>query len=407
MLAVAGCSGARPVTTPAPAAVPGLRFGADTHLHFTMSQAAKPLFKGEAGSGFLAASPRSRLLNQVEADQLRAAGVKLAYAALWPPMRARPTRSSLEESLQQLRGLDDFVARRPDFAVVLTAAEARQAIATGRIALLPQVEGGEGIESVEDVDKLYAAGTRCVTVVHFISSQLGGAAVGQLAKNLFGADVAGKHNPEGLTELGKAVITRMMQLGIVIDVSHASDKLVEDVLALTEPRGVPIIVSHGGVRALMNMERNVSDAIAKRVTAGGGLVGVSVFDGQVETQPADYLSPQHQPGTCDDVVAHWKHLASVVPADQLVLGSDFNGFIVRPRAGGLCANGLRNAGDLNDLWAALVANGVPREALDGMGDKLLGVVEKVEKLADPAAQAEAMAWRAKVMKRRTALNAAQ
>ncbi len=380
-----------------------VRLGVDTHLHLTMARAAKPVFSGEAGDGVVTTSTRTRLVNQVTLAQLHAAGVRLVFGALWPPFRARPGRSALDEALAQLRGLDDFAAREPGFAVVGAAAEARRALALGRVAVLPQVEGGEGLEHVDDVDALYAAGARCLTLMHFVSTQLGGAAKGQLAKNLLGAKPEGAKEPVGLTPLGQAVVERLVTLGMVVDVSHASDALLADVLAITERRGVPVLVSHTGARALRNWERNLSDEFARRVVAGGGLIGVSLFEGQVETDAAFALKGAHAHGSCDDVVAHWAHLASVVPPEALVLGSDFNGFIVRPRPGGRCPDGLRHMGDVPALWGALEGQGVPRSALDGMGERLLELVERVEAKADPAAQDEARARFSRVRDARSVL----
>ncbi len=381
------CAGARPVTQPSPSKVAAPAFAVDAHLHLTMSHAAVPLFKGEPGSGLLSDSPGTRLVNQVEAGQLSGAGVKLVLGALWPPMELRPGRSSLDETVHQLEELERFTSRRPDFALARSAKEARQALARGQIAVVPQVEGGEGFRSVEDVDRAWVAGARCVTLVHFVDTQLGGAAKGQLTRNLLRLSLDGK-NELGLTELGKAVVTRMMDLGIVVDLAHASDRTSDDVLALAEARGVPVLVSHAGARALQDMERNVPDALARRVVEGGGLLGVTLFTAQAEVGETGAL-PSHQRGTCDDIVAHWKHFASVVPSTSLVLGSDFNGFIVRPNAGGLCPHGVRNSGDLPELWAALVESGIPQASLDGMGEAFLRLLEQVDAKASPEVRAQA------------------
>ena len=135
-----------------------------------------------------------------------------------------------------------------------------------------------------------------------------------------------------------------------------------------------------------------------------GLIGLTLNGVQVETDAAHVLGEQHQHGTCDDLLAHWKHLASVVGPAALVLGSDVNGFITRSSAGGLCPDGLRNYGDLPQLWGALVASGVPREALDGMANKLLGLVERVESRADASAQASARRRYARVRDERSVLD---
>jgi len=366
-----------------------LDFGVDTHVHLTMSGAAVPLFHGEPGDGQLTRTPGVRLINQVEAGQLLSAGVRLVYGALWIPLPMRPGRDVFDETAHQVELMRDFAQRRPQFALVTTAAEAREAIARGRVATFVQIEGGEGVRHVDDVDRLYALGVRCLTIVHFVDNPMAGAAHGQMAMNLLGIR-PGRLSDVGLSPLGKEAIVRMMDVGMVIDISHASDKTARDVLALTEPRGVPVIWSHGGARTLMNVERNVPDDIAQRVAKGGGLIGVTMYPAQLETDEAHRLSP-HEVGTCDDMVAHWKYLAGVVGPGALVFGSDLNGFTVRPKGGGRCEQGLRNTGDLGGLFAALEKDGVPRAALDGMGEKLLRLIELVEVKADPMKRARALA----------------
>jgi membrane dipeptidase len=162
------------------------------------------------------------------------------------------------------------------------------------------------------------------------------------------------------------------------------------VLALTEARGVPVINSHGGVRAFNPQERNVSDALALRIVKGGGTVGVTLYDRFVAPLPEEALLPGHVRGSCDDVIAVWLHLAKVVGPEALTLGSDLNGFITRAPPGGRCPGGLRNTDDLNGFFSALEASGVPRAALDGMGDRFLKVLEAVEAKASAPAQQRAL-----------------
>lgn len=363
---------------------------ADLHLHVTMAQAARPLVHGESGDGLLATFGGARLLNQVDDQMLQASGVRLAFAALWPPFEARVGRTALDEALEQLDGLKRFTRRRSGYQLALTAAQARAGLAKGRVVLLPQVEGGEGIQKVEDVDALYARGMRCVTLVHFTSNALGGAAKGQLAVGLFGIKLEGLE-PQGLTPLGREVVERLFDLGVVVDLAHASDALTRDVLALSEARGVPVIVSHGGTRAFQPIERNVSDELAARVVKGGGLVGVTVYSGQVAGVPAEARAAADVPGSCDDVIAHWSHFAQATGhPERVMLGSDLNGFVVRAGPGGSCPNGLRHAGDLSDLYAGLRAHGQGEKALDASGEVLLSVLDQVEAHASAEARAHAL-----------------
>jgi membrane dipeptidase len=392
LLTLTGCATAGlPVTTPAPPSVRAPTLAVDTHLHLSMHRAARPIFQGEPGSGALSTNPGNRWVNAVDEGSLREHGVKLVYGAVWPPFAGRPGRTAFDEAVNQVRGLDLFTLEHPGFALVRSAAEARRAIARGAIAVLPQLEGGEGLRSVADLDALYLEGVRCMTLVHFVGNDLGGAAVGQLARALLHQDVRDRvKEPQGLTPLGRAIVTRMMDLGIVIDLAHASDVLAADVLTMTEARGVPVIISHTGSRALSGMERNLPDDLARRVVASGGLLGLSLFVDQLEVPDHTPPWPGAVPRSCDDVVAHWLHFAALVGHDALVLGTDDNGTTVRAGPGGLCPDGLGTSRELGGLWNALASKGVPTDALDSQGERLLGLIEKVEKKALPPAQRGAL-----------------
>jgi len=367
----------------------GRRLTVDTHLHVTMARQVF-FFSGEPGDGVLTWSTRPKTTNQIDSNQMLQSGQQLALATIFPPVRLRPGRTSHDEALSQLWKVRRFCVERPQFACVGSAAEAREQIRLGRIALLPSLEGGEGIDSAADVDRVYAAGARSVTLVHFATTHLGGAAADQHTYNVFNK-VTGALNPDGLTETGHEVVERMFQLGMVVDLAHASDATSRAVLELAEARGVPVINSHGGARAYLDIERNVPDELAARIAKGGGMVGVTCSDHQVARVPDSAKWEGYVPGTCDDTIAHWTHLASVTTPERLTLGSDFNGMISRPRPGGSCPDGIRNTGDLNTLYDGLVKHGIPRDAIDRMGSRFLEMWEAIEKKADPAARDEARA----------------
>ena len=380
---------ALPMAAQLPAPQPPLTLGVDTHLHLIMGTSARPLVRGEPGIGWVTASNSTRLMNQIESKYLFASGTRLALASVWVPPPARVTRDELSETVHQIQALHRFSIKRTEFAAVHSVAEARAALAQGRLAMVPTLEGGEGIHEVEDVDRLYAAGLRAITIVHFVDNAIGGAAGNQMGDNLLGLKASGL-SEHGLTELGRAAVQRMFELGMIVDLAHASDKTAEEVLELAEARGVPVINSHSGARALSDRERNITDALALRVANTGGVVGVPMNVQQVRHVPLADRFEGFVDGSCDDIIAHWLHLAKVIGPDALVLGSDFNGFIVRSPAGGSCPHGIRNTGDMPDFFAALQSHGVPREALDGMGERLLKAWEVLEAKSDLNARDTAM-----------------
>ena len=369
-----------PPVEPAPELAPHV-LRADLHVHVTMRAALRPLFQGEPGDGVLAGSHAERLVNQVDPAALRRAGVRLVVATVWPPLDTRPGRDALGEALHQLEELESFARRSPDFVLARSGEEARQQLARGELVLLPAVEGGEGIRRVEDVDRLHAAGARSLTLVHFFDNPLADAADAQ-----FGALVGGLTDGRdgGLTPLGVEAVRRMIQLGILIDVAHASDRTIEDVLALTEPAGVPLLYSHTG--AGWAETRCLSTPLARRIAASGGLIGIGLFRSPFQEVPAAERWQGFQPGTCDDDVAHWLHYARQVGPEAVMLGSDFSSVILRAKPGGACARGMRHAGDLPALFAALESRGVARATLDDSGARLLRVLEAVEARADPSLQ---------------------
>jgi membrane dipeptidase len=140
---------------------------------------------------------------------------------------------------------------------------------------------------------------------------------------------------DGLTPLGREVVARMRQLGMMVDLAHASDRTAEEVLATHD---APVVFSHTGARSLCGIPRNASDAIAQRVAERGGLIGVITF--------RPFL--RHAGGP-PDFAAHVQHFERLVGPDALCYGTDMNGMIWR-------ADGIRNVEDL-PLLDALARSG--------------------------------------------------
>jgi membrane dipeptidase len=363
----------------------------DLHVHFTMREAFKPLFHGESGRGRMASSPSGIFRNQVDTDQLLAAGVRVAVASVWPPPAVRPGLTARDEAIHQIEGLREFAVHHPEVHLATSAADARAALARGQIALIPAVEGGEGVLSPDDIDLYYARGVRLMTVIHMMDSALGGAAAGQLTLML--GMTPGGGNPQRLTELGHAVVRRMVEVGMAIDVAHSSDATAQDILEVAKSEHVPVLFTHAGARALHPMERNLTDEMAQQVARTGGIIGVTLFRDFVADVPEAARWKGFEEGTCDEVVAHWKHFVDRVGPDAVVLGSDWNGMVTRSKPGGACPNGLRTTADLPSLYTALAAQGIPQKSLDLGGERLLQVLERVEARADPWAQRRARARR--------------
>lgn len=343
-----------------------------------------PFFQGAADGPWLATSGDQSWTNQITREGLRRAGITLMLGTLWYPVDLRPGQTSRDEAVLQVRKLRRFAQTTPGYAVARDAAHARGLLQRDVIVVLPHLEGAEAIAQVEDVDVLFSAGYRSIGLVHFTDNEMAGAHADQFGPHV--ARLLGEGG--GLTPFGRKAIERMIQLGLLIDVGHASARTKDEVLELTEAAGVPIIDSHAG--ADWQVPHTLSAEHAHRIAARGGLIGVGIYRHDLLMPvPEAERWPGFADGTCDEIVAQWRYYAEIAGPERVMLGSDLNSVIFRARPGGACPHGLRHAGDLPALFQALETHGIPADALDGTADRLLQVIEQVERRADPMARQQA------------------
>lgn len=342
---------------------------ADLHAHVLMNAALGPLYAGRPGVPPLADSPEDAWKNPIDAAGLRRAGITLVVASLWIPPDLGG-RTALDEALRQLRELRAFARRSAaDFGLARTPSEARAIIASGRIALVPALEGGHAIKALDDVARLKSAGVVVVGLVHFTDNAIGDARDGQLGSP---SGLLLNRERGGLSRFGADVVRRMTDLGMIVDVSHASEETSMDVLDIAEKESTAVIASHeGSAHATV---RSLSPQVASRIARVGGLIGIGVYRNPIaDPVPRDEQWTGFQPETCDDVLAHWRHFERVASAGAVMLGSDMGSPVGRPRAGRGCPYGIRNSADLSDLFAYLVASGVSAELLDESTERLLRI----------------------------------
>jgi len=226
----------------------------------------------------------------------------LAVLEGWP----RPARSSLlQRALHQADKLRSFAAgssgrltlirTRSDLASYLARRENDDAVTAGVLG----IEGAHALEGdVANVDRVFHAGFRLLGLTHFFDNAVGGSAHG-VAKG-------------GLTDLGRQVLTRMEELGMVLDLAHASPALIDDVLAVATR---PVVVSHTGVRGTCDNTRNLDDGRLAAVAATGGVVGIGLWRTAVcGTSPADWARAV-------------RHAVDVAGVEHVGLGSDWDGAV--------------------------------------------------------------------------------
>ncbi|HEY7913684.1 MAG TPA: dipeptidase [Blastocatellia bacterium] len=229
----------------------------------------------------------------------------LAIAQRWPI----PAWSSLtERALYQSRKLHE-VAERSDnrFVIIKTAADLidyaeRRASDPQITAGFLGIEGAQALDGkLENLDELFAAGFRMMAPTHFSDNDIGGSAHGVVKG--------------GLTEKGREMIQRMEEKRMIVDLAHASPQTIDDVLAMASR---PVIVSHTGVKATCDNTRNLSDEQIKAIARGGGLIGIGFWDTAVCGKDGQAIARAI------------KHVANLVGAGHVALGSDFDGAIPAP-----------------------------------------------------------------------------
>jgi membrane dipeptidase len=173
----------------------------------------------------------------------------------------------------------------------------------------PQVVGGllsvEGVQNIEgklsNIDVLYSAGFRMLGLAHFFDNEVAGSVHGI--------------RKYGLTALGRDVVQRMEQRGMIIDVAHASHQTIADVVSIARR---PVVFSHGGVKGTCDTNRNLTDDEIRGIARTGGIIGIGYW----ETAICD--------ASAKGVAKAMTYVRDLVGARHVALGSDFDGTVQTP-----------------------------------------------------------------------------
>lgn len=224
----------------------------------------------------------------------------LTFAQLQPPrtwtsllQRSLYHAEKLEKAARGSNGSLRLVRSRRDLdRLIADRRDGRQT--TGALF---SVEGLQNLEGdFDNLDKLYDAGMRMAGFTHFFDNEVAGSMHGE--------------KKGGLTDLGRKVFAEMERRGIIVDIAHASHDAVAEMLALATK---PVVLSHGGVQATCDVNRNLTDGEIRGVAATGGVVGVGYWDAAV----CDL--------TTKAVVDAIDHVVEVGGIGTAALGSDYDG----------------------------------------------------------------------------------
>jgi len=344
-------------------------------------------------------------LSQVDYPRMVEGALDGGFWAIYTDQGDRSEAAHVHErdaGLLRLMEIREMLAAHPDtFQLALTAADAARIKTAGKRVVYISMENASPL--VDDPSLLsfyHRAGLRLLSTVHF-------------ANNEFADSATDKKGAEwkGLSPAGKALVDEAVRLGIVIDQSHASDAVFDDLL---ERMPVPFVLSHSSAKAIYNHPRNLDDARLKKLAKAGGVIQVNAYGGylidtgktEARGQAEDALMKQLggdydgltiaqgvalkqgldaldaryplRKATLDDFFAHFEHILKVVGPEHAGIGLDWDG------GGGLAD--LPDVTQLPKITAWLLRKGYSEKQIAGIwGGNLLRVMAQAQAHADKVA----------------------
>jgi membrane dipeptidase len=295
-------------------------------------------------------------------------------------------------TLEQIDALHQLVARHPDrLALARTADEVEAIAASGRVASMIGVEGGHAIGcSLGALRALARIGAGYLTLTHNDDTPWADSATGLRPHG-------------GLTRFGEEVVRELNRCGVLVDLSHVSDDVMRQAIALSE---APPIFSHSSARAIADVTRNVPDDVLELIARAGGVVMVAFVPSFLTAEGAaanraawaeaarvraehpddprvvrafmDAWDDAHPdpPATIGDVADHVDHLREIAGIDHIGIGSDFDG-------AGTMPVGLEDVSRYPALFEELAGRGYSDEDLARIaGRNVLRVMREAERVAE-------------------------
>ena len=333
----------------------------------------------------------------VDIPRIREGGMNALFFSIWidgkilgPP--------AIQKALGQIDSvLENVRLHSQDLAFARTAADVRRIHDEGKIAVLMGVEGGHMIGNDLSMVRTFARlGVRYMTLAHFYNDEWADSSTDKPAHN-------------GLTDFGKDVVREMNRQGMLVDISHVSDKTFYDALEVST---APLIASHSSCRAICNHVRNMTDDMIKALAAKGGVIQINYeksFVDQAYNEAFDKASggvvaaSEAMKKTCGDdtacmerefgkmvrtlteegklphaswerIVDHIDHVVKLVGADHVGLGSDFDGADM--------PEGMDDCTQLPRITEALVRRGYSdTDVRKILGGNTLRVMEEAERVS--------------------------
>ena len=332
----------------------------------------------------------------VDIPRMREGGLDALFFSIWVPSQITGP-PAVKRALDLIDSVREAVRTHPnDLMLANTAADIRRAAAEHKIAALMGMEGGHIIDDDLAVLRVYAAlGVRYLTLTHFLNNNWADSSTDKPAHN-------------GLTAFGKDVVRELNRIGVIVDVSHVSDKTFYDLLEVTK---APVIASHSSSRAISNHPRNMTDDMMRALAKNGGVVMINYaaaflseeFRVASEKKSGNIVAAmsamskkcggneactimeneriEHEAmmkgalpkAMWDKIVEHIDHAVKVAGVDHVGLGSDFDGATM--------PIGMEDVSKLPRITDALLKKGYSEPDIEKiLGGNILRVMEQVENL---------------------------
>lgn len=248
---------------------------------------------------------------QIDLKRMKASGTTLQNFALFVELVEGKDPYETVMALYQIYQ-EQMKANQDLIRPVLTYQDYLDNQAAGFLSgMLTMEEGAPLAGRIDRLEEFYDKGVRMLTLTWNHQNEIGTPNLPYFdeAKQLIAPDQT------GLTEAGVAIVQRMNQLGMIIDVSHGSDQLVRDVLKYTDK---PFVASHSDAREVCFHSRNLPDELIKQIAERGGVMGINYAE--------DFLRGKNKSITMiDAIVAHIHHFVKIGGIECVGLGSDFDG----------------------------------------------------------------------------------
>jgi len=335
----------------------------------------------------------------IDIPRMREGGMNAIFFSIWIDGRIMGP-PAVQKALDQIDAVHENVRKfSKDMVFARTAADVRRAHDQGKIAALIGVEGGHMIGNDIRMVRVFGdLGVRYMTLSHFYNDEWADSSTDKPAHN-------------GLTDYGKEIVREMNRQGIMVDISHVSDKTFYDALEVSK---APLIASHSSCRALCDHVRDMSDEMIKALAAKGGVIQINyeksfidqdyknAYDkvtggGGVVATLSQIVKDCGGNEDCvvkaetaferkmtaegklphvswERIVDHIDHAVKLVGADHVGLGSDFDGASM--------PDGMEDCSKLPKITEALVRKGYSDQDIRNiLGENTLRVMEQVERVS--------------------------